>query len=136
MKTTLLALIGFLAAAQAPTPAAPAHAALLTRRLGIARDGGARCGSDGVKMGVAFLSRWAWLVAAVFALLASFALQRGLVAADEVAVALVEPPRFVLFPTMVISPAVPTAPEVTYLVAVKVQGVAARAAVTSAVGEA
>ena len=46
----------------------------------------------------------------------------------ELAVALVDPPRFAALATTVISPAVPTEPEATYFVGVKVHGAAARAA--------
>ena len=46
----------------------------------------------------------------------------------ELAVADVDPPRFVTLATTVMSPAVPTDPEATYFVAVKVHGAAASAA--------
>ena len=46
----------------------------------------------------------------------------------EFAVPLVDPPRLVALATTLISPAVPTVPEVTYFVGVKVHGAAARAA--------
>lgn len=46
----------------------------------------------------------------------------------EFAVPLVDPPRFAALATTMISPAVPTDPEVTYFVAVKVHGAAASGA--------